>query len=97
MNIELPDTVECKLYVIVSPSGTVSASSADMSDYGYATLAVHNLTFDVPQDDPTPKFIEALENKAEDIQAEATASINAIKEQIAQLRCIEYKPEGDHE
>ena len=97
MRTKLPKTVEGKIYIIVSSGGAVSLCSSDMTDYGYATIAEHSVTFDVPQEDPTPKFIEALESKAEDIQAEATAAVRSIMDQIKQLQCIEHKPEQSDE
>ena len=97
MMIELPKTVDCKIHVCISSSGTVSASCANMAQHGWATLAVHEMTFDVPQEDPTPNFIEALEGQAEDIQAEAAAAVRAIMDQIQQLKCLEHKPESGDE
>lgn len=92
---QLPKTVSCKLYIELAPSGSVHASTGSMAEYGYTNLAVHNLTFDVPQDDPTAKIIEGLENRAEDIQAEAAAEVRLIMDKIASLRCIEHKPEAE--
>ena len=94
MSVKLPKTVSATLHVILSDFGEVMISTGDMTEYGYTTLATHDITLDVPQDDPTPKFIEALEAKAARIDAEARESVRVINAQIQELRCIEYKPES---
>jgi hypothetical protein len=94
MSVKLPKTVSTTLHVILSDYGRTSIATGDMTEYGYTTLATHDITLDVPQDDPTPKFIEALESKAARIDAEARESVRVIMGQINDLKCLEYKPES---
>ena len=97
MSIKLPKTVSATLHVSLADFGSVRITTAAMTEYGYTTLATHDITLDVPQDDPTPKFIEALEAKAARIDADARESVRVINAQIQELRCIEYKPESYYE
>jgi hypothetical protein len=92
---KLPETVTGTVYVMLSETGYVSInSSAGMTDYGWAILAEHEVTYDVPQEDPTPKYVAALEEKVEQIQAKAHIEVEAVKEKIQQLKAIEYKGES---
>jgi hypothetical protein len=89
---KLPETVSGKNYVMISEYGDVTIFTSDcMTEHGYAILAVHDVTYDVPQEDPTPKFVSALEDKVQKIQAKAHIEIEAVKEKIQQLKAIEYK------
>jgi hypothetical protein len=92
---KLPETVTGTVYVMISDSGDVSVqASKGLTEYGYVILAEHEVTYDVPQEDPTPKFVAALEEKVEQIQAKAHIEIEAVKEKIQQLLAIEYKGES---
>ncbi len=99
MMIKLPETVTSTMYVILRTydNGVFSCSSSFSEQEGYTVLGQHEVTLDVPQEDPTLKAIESLENRAEDIQAEATAAVRAIMDKVQQLKCIEHKPEQDDE
>lgn len=56
----------------------------------------HTLEFDLPADfDPRPIEIKALEKKAAEIQAEATAKCTEIFRRISELQAITYEPEED--
>jgi hypothetical protein len=90
--IKLPKTVEFTVYVHVRQDGSAMACTSDMSEYGYAVVSVHDMTLDVPQDDPTPKFIEGLEAQAEKIQASAAEAVADVMDKIQQLKCIEHNP-----
>ena len=92
--MKLPLTVTSKVYVILSSytGGVILSTSAFSGSDGYTCLGEHEITLDVPQEDPTPKIIESLENRAEDIQAEASAAVRKIMEQVQSLRCLEHKP-----
>ena len=95
--IELPKTVTGKMYVVLTVSGEVILSGSNFATIdGYTCLSEHELTVDVPQEDPTAKVVQALEDRAEDIQAEAAAAVRVIMDKIQELKCIEYKPENDH-
>jgi hypothetical protein len=92
---KLPETVSGTVYVMISDFGDISVqTSKGMTDYGWAILAEHEVTYDVPQEDPTPKFVAALEEKVEQIQAKAHIEVEAVKEKIQQLKAIEYKGES---
>lgn len=93
--IELPETVDFTAYVAISECGSVTVHTCDMSEYGYAVLAEHTMTLDVPQIDPTPKFIEGLEAQAEKIQAKAAVEVATLMDKIQQLKCITHQPEQD--
>jgi hypothetical protein len=89
---KLPETVSGKVYVMISEYGDVSVQTSEgMTQYGFVILAEHDVTYDVPQEDPTPKFVSALEKKVQHIQAKAHIEIEAVKEKIQQLKAIEYK------
>jgi len=86
------------MYVVLTADGRVILAGSSFSDYpGYTCLSEHEFTVDVPQEDPTAKVIQSLEDKAEDIQAEATEAVRAIMDKIQQLKCIEHKPEQGNE
>jgi hypothetical protein len=92
---KLPETVTGTVYVMLTTYGDVSIeSSKGMTDYGYVILAEHEVTYDVPQEDPTPKFVASLEEEVEQIQAKAHIEVEAVKEKIQQLKAIEYKGES---
>jgi hypothetical protein len=92
---QLPETVTGTVYVMISDLGDVNlATSTGMTKYGWVVLAGHEVTYDVPQEDPTQKFVAALEEKVEQIQARAHIEVEAVKEKIQQLKVIEYKGES---
>jgi hypothetical protein len=92
---KLPETVSGTVYVMLSDLGNVSVqASTGMTDYGWVVLSEHEVTYPVPQEDPTPRFIAVLEEKVERIQAEAHIEVTAVKEKIQQLLAIEYKGES---
>ena len=92
--IKLPETVTGTVYTILRDCGEVFLCSSSFSGVaGYTVLSKQEVTVDVPQEDPTPKVIQALEDKAEDIQAESMAAVRLIMDQIQQLKCLEHKPE----
>ena len=93
---KLPATVTATLNIILTPFGEVILSSGKFAGVeGWTVLGSQDFTADVPQEDPTPKIIAGLEAKAEDIQAEASAAVRQIMDQIQSLQCLEHLPEGD--
>ena len=95
MMIKLPETVTGKVYVILRDDADVFLSSSTFAGVnGYTVIGEGECTLPVPQEDPTPKIIHELENRAEDIQAEATAAVRAIMDKVQQLKCIEHKGES---
>jgi hypothetical protein len=93
--IELPKTVTGKMYVVLTASGDVILSGSDFSSIvGYTCLSEQEFTADVPQQDPTLKIIEGLENKAEHIQDEAAEAVRQIMDAIQELKCLEHKAES---
>jgi hypothetical protein len=93
--IKLPETVTGKMYVVLTDDGRVLLSGSDFATIdGYTCLSEHELTVDVPQDDPTAKVVQALEDRAEVIQAEAAAAVREIMDKIQQLKCLEHKGES---
>ena len=96
MMIKLPETVTGTMYVVLDQFGHVFLSGSDFQTLeGYTCLSSQEFTVDVPQEDPTAKVVQGLEDRAEDIQAEATAAVRVIMDKIQQLKCIEHKPEQD--
>jgi hypothetical protein len=96
--IKLPETVTGTMFVVLVGDGRVILSGSDFSTCtGYTCLSEHEFTVDVPQDDPTAKVVQGLENRAEDIQAESAAAVRVIMDQIQQLKSIEHKPESHDE
>jgi hypothetical protein len=96
--IKLPETVTGKMFVVLTDDGRVILSGSNFSTCaGYTCLSEHEFTVDVPQEDPTAKVVQGLENRAEDIQAEAAAAVRVIMDQIQQLKCLEHKPESRDE
>ena len=84
---KLPATVSATLYIVLTPFGEVMLSSSKFAGVdGWTVLGSQDFTADVPQEDPTPKVIQALEDRAEDIQAEASAAVRQITDQIKQLQ-----------
>jgi hypothetical protein len=60
----------------------------------YIAICEHELTFDLPADfDPRPVEIKALEEKAKEIQAEATAKCTEIFRRISELQAITFETE----
>jgi hypothetical protein len=92
---KLPETVTGKVYVMLTDYGVVRIETSEgMTEFGHVILAEHEVTYDVPQEDPTPKFVAALEERVEQIQAKAHIEVEAVKEKIQQLKAIEYKGES---
>jgi hypothetical protein len=61
----------------------------------YVSVCEHELTFDLPANfDPRPIEIKALEEKAKEIQAEATAKCTEIFRRISELQAITHEPEA---
>jgi hypothetical protein len=93
--IKLPETVTGKMCVLLSSYGTVFIGSSNMEGMeGYTCLSEQEITLDVPQEDPTPKVIEGLEDSVKTIQAEAAAAVREIMDKIQQLKCLEHKGES---
>lgn len=65
-------------------------------NYGTKILVcAHTFEFDLPADfDPRPIEIKALEKKAAEIQAEATAKRTEIFRRISELQAITFEPEA---
>ena len=95
--MKLPQSVTGKIYVVMwnYDSSVMLCTSTMSSIDGYTLLGEHEITVDVPQEDPTLKIIAGLEAKAEDIQAEASAAVRQIMDQIKNLQCLEHMPGGD--
>ena len=94
--MKLPATATQGMFTYLNPFGDVKFFTHDMKGQaGYILLEEFELTRDVPQEDPTPRVIQALKDHAEDIQAEASAAVRQIMDQIQSLQCLEHLPEGD--
>jgi len=64
----------------------------DMKGSGYAMVTPHVMTCEVPDNfNPNGQFVEALEAKKKEIQAELQKRITDIQEEINKLTAISYE------
>jgi len=64
----------------------------DMKNAGYAMVTPHVMTFEIPDNfNPNGQFVEALEAKKKEIQAEFQKRITDIQEEINKLTAISYE------
>lgn len=65
----------------------VTLHTCDMTDYGYTTLAVEEITLDIPDNVDFPsKEIEGLER----LKRETEAKLHQIDERLKSLHCLEH-------
>jgi len=63
----------------------------DMKSSGYALVAPHNITFELPEQfSPNDQFIAGLEAEKQKLRAEFQNRITEIERQISQLQAIEF-------
>ena len=66
--------------------------SGEMKATGYAMVTPHVMTFEIPDNfNPSGQFVEALEAKKKEIQAEFQKRITDIQEEINKLTAISYE------
>jgi hypothetical protein len=89
----LPDTVMMEVFVQIPPyGGQVSASSADMSQYGHIPLGKVTVEVPVPKDsNPVELMLEALDAKETRLRNELNVELNQIAEQKAQILALPWK------
>jgi hypothetical protein len=64
----------------------------DMTNCGYAMVTTHTMSFDVPDGfNPNATFVESLEAKKKELQAEFQKRITEIQTEINKLTAISYE------
>lgn len=77
--------------------GNLNTFNCDMSKCGFVLLGTHDyeVEYSMPDKDPVEAEIEGLEKMVAEIETEAYAKTEKLKERISQLTCIEFKPEAE--
>ena len=89
--MKLPETYTQNFYLTVMPSGNLSLLTwrvADDDKDGYVCLGKHEITVNVPQEDPTMKIVACLKAAISSVRAEAEITSQALEDKIQKLLAL---------
>lgn len=70
-------------------------STDDMTQYGYALIGPHTITFEVPDSfNPVAAEVNALKKQKDKLREEFNAQVARINDRITSLQAIEFSPAG---